>query len=108
MKKKGLNTKHLILGLIMLTSFFLLNAFVRKEIKNLNNEIAKAEQELKVRNQTIEDLLVAVQVESREDRIVPLAQEKLGLIRSKANFDSLRVNKQQIDQIKNIINAKYD
>lgn len=108
MKKNSLNIKHLFIGLIMLAAFFLLNAFVRKEIKNLNNDIAKAEQELKVRNQTIEDLVVAVQVESREDRIVPLAEEKLGLVRSRSNFDSIRVSKQQIEQIKNIIKAKYE
>lgn len=108
MKKNRLNINHLFLGIILLAAFFLLNAFVRKEIKNLNNEIVKAEQELKVRNQSIEDLMVAIQVESREDRIVPMAEEKLGLVRSRSNFDSLRVSKQQIDQIKNIIKSKYE
>lgn len=84
------------------------NAFIRKEIKSFSRKIDEAGKVIKSKKDKIESLLVEVQKLSSEDRIVKIAQDSLGLIRSSEDFDKIAIEEYQLKQIEKIINSKYD
>ena len=78
------------------------------EIKNMNKDKINKIERLNEKLNQVELANVEIQRLTAEERIVKIAQDSLGLIRPKENLEALQVSKEQIDQIKKLVNEKYD
>ncbi len=78
------------------------------EIKNMNKVRLNKIEKLNEEQNRIEAKMVEIQKLTAEDRIVKIAQDSLGLIRPKENLETIRVSKDQIQQIEKLVNEKYD
>ena len=78
------------------------------EIKNMNKDKINKIERLNEKLNQVELANVEIQRLTAEERIVKIAQDSLGLIRPKENLEVLQVSKEQIDQIKKLVNEKYD
>lgn len=108
MKKKKSSLKSFII--IVLSAAAILFAYVATltEIKNLNKEHLNKKEILNERQNRIESKMVEIQKLTAEDRIVKIAIDSLNMIRPKDNLESIKVNKDQINQIEKLVNKKYD
>lgn len=78
------------------------------EIKNMNKDKINKIEKLNEKMNQVELENVEIQRLTAEERIVKIAQDSLGLIRPKENLEVLQVSKEQIEQIKKLVNEKYD
>lgn len=92
---------------LIIPSLFLY-VFIMTEIRSLNKEMAQIEDEISSLQNILEQKIVEVQKLSSEERIVKIAEEKLGLVREGKQLDNLFVSKNKIHQIEKIVNSKYD
>lgn len=108
MKKKKSSLKNFII--IVLSAAAILFAYVATltEIKNLNKEHLNKKEILNERHNRIESKMVEIQKLTAEDRIVKIASDSLNMIRPKDNLESIKVSKDQINQIEKLVNKKYD
>ena len=93
---------------IAIASLLFIYVAVITEIKNMNRDKINKMEKLNDQKNRIEMEMVEIQKLTAEDRIVKFAQDSLGMIRPKENLDSLIVSKDQINQIKKLVNEKYD
>jgi cell division protein FtsL len=78
------------------------------EIKNMNKDKINKIEKLNEKMNQVELENVEIQRLTAEERIVKIAKDSLGLIRPKENLEVLQVSKEQIEQIKKLVNEKYD
>lgn len=77
------------------------------EIKSMvRTKVTKLE-ELNEKKNRIEMMQIEVQKLTAQERIIPIAQDTLGLDKPGLNIDSLTVDKKQLDYLINKINGKY-
>ena len=82
--------------------------FVLQEIKTLGKERTEKEEILLEKINKANARLVTVQQFSAEARITKIAKDSLGLIRKGEEFDRVSVDGYKIEQIKKIVNEKYE
>jgi|GEM_PF-1464578 len=82
--------------------------FLRTEVKFLYKEIYQKEKEVEVVQNMLEKKIVMVQKLTAEDRIVEIAKTKLGLVRVDHRIENISIDQIQIDQIKQIVDSKYE
>jgi len=109
---KRKKTKSFVRILFYSISLFIPSLFIyvfgMTEIRSLNKDMAQIEDELSSLQNILEQKIVEVQKLSSEERIVKIAEEKLGLVRENKPLDNLFVSKNKIRQIEKIVNSKYD
>jgi cell division protein FtsL len=81
---------------------------LQTEIKFLYKEIDSKEKNLEVLQNIVEGKLVEVQKLSTEDRIVGIAKNKLGMVRIKNSVENIFISKLKVNQIKRIVDSKYE
>ncbi|MFC2134517.1 hypothetical protein ACFLTH_07865 [Bacteroidota bacterium] len=108
MKSKNSFSKHLIV-IAGLTAFSLFSyIYILEEVKAHSRIRIRKEEELVGKRDKLEAKLVEVQQLSSEERIVKIAEDSLGLIRSLKPFEVISVNESQVKQIKEIVDKNYE
>lgn len=77
------------------------------EIKSMVRTRVTKQDELNEKKNRIEMMQIEVQKLTAQERIIPIAQDTLGLDKPGLNIDSLTVDKKQLDYLINKINGKY-
>lgn len=108
-KQKEGSAVTVFIALLLPIIFFLFGVlFLQTEIKFLHKEIYQKEKKVEVMQNQLEAKLVDVQKLQTEDRIVGIAKDQLGMVRIKSSVENLFVNKLKIEQIKRIVDSKYE
>lgn len=81
--------------------------FVIKDIKNLNALKNLKLEELREKENKLEIKKVELQRLTSEDEVVQKAKDKFALVRIN-NLSTISVSKNQIENIKNFVNKKYE
>jgi len=108
MKKKNSFLPMLLMTLIVLIISIFVYLFSVNEIKAMNKEKNTLVEKLTERTNKLETRTVEVQKLSFESRIVKIAKEKLGLIRSTKQYRIIYIDNDQINQVNRIVNSKYE
>jgi hypothetical protein len=108
MKKKSSFIPMLFLSLIILVSSIFIYLFSVSEIKAMNKTKNILVGKLTDRTNRLETSMVEVQRLSSENRIVKIAREELGLIRSTKQYEIIYIDSDQINQVNRIVNSKYE
>ena len=108
MKKKNSFIAMLLSTLIVLIFSIFIYLFSVNEIKAMNKEKNSLVEKLTERTNRLGSRIVEVQKLSSEIRIVKIAKEKLGLIRSTKKYEIIKIDNDQIDQVNRIVNSKYE
>jgi len=85
-----------------------LHLILQTEIKFLYKEIDRREIELEILQSKLETELVEVQKLTTEDRIVEIAKGRLGMVRINNSVENIYLNNLKINQIKRIVDSKYE
>lgn len=107
---KGNNSflKIFLMAALPVAASLFVYVFVLQEIKTLSKDRIKKEEILLEKVNKANARLVTVQQLSAEARITKIAKEDLGLIRKGEEFDRISVDAYKIEQIKKIVNEKYE
>lgn len=105
---KFVSLKSFIMLTVAVAFMLFMYVAVITEIKNMNKDKINKIERLNEKLNQVELANVEIQRLTAEERIVKIAQDSLGLIRPKENLEVLQVSKEQIDQIKKLVNEKYD
>lgn len=105
---KGTPLKKFIIIVVGIAALLFLYVAILTEIKNLNKERLNKIEALNERHNRIEMKIVEIQKLTAEDRIVKFAVDSLKMIRPQENLETIRVSKEQINQIERLVNEKYD
>ena len=108
MKKKNSFLPMLLMTLLVLIGSIFIYLFSVNEIKAMNKEKNSLVEKLTERTNRLGSRIVEVQKLSSEIRIVKIAKEKLGLIRSTKKYEIIKIDNDQIDQVNRIVNSKYE
>ena len=81
---------------------------LQTEIKFLYKEIDQKEKELEILQSRLETELVEVQKLTAENRIVGIAKDRLGMVRINNSVENIYLSKLKINQIKRIVDSKYE
>lgn len=117
MTKKRVNKKAKNKGSIATLFFYFILPTVavvfiylilQTEIKFLYKEIHQKEIELEIFQSKLETELVEVQKLTAENRIVEIAKNRLGMVRINNSVENIYLSKLKINQIKRIVNSKYE
>ncbi len=81
---------------------------INHEIKLMNRIKVNKQELLAQKKNEIRDYQVEVQKLTSEARIVSIARDSLGLVRSNEIFENLFVDNKKIEQIEKLVNDKYD
>ena len=117
MTKRRVNKKGKNRGFIKTLLFYFISPTVaivfihlilQTEIKFLYKEIDKREIELEVLQSKLETEMVEVQKLTAEDRIVEIAKDRLGMVRIKNSVENIYLSNLKINQIKRIVDSKYE
>lgn len=106
--KKNSFLKNLIFITAGVAAVLLIYVFVLAEIKTLSKEKVRTQDLLSEKKNKIEAAQVEIQKLTAEERIVRIATDSLGMVRSAQPFETINVNKSQIEQIEKIVNSKYE
>ncbi len=108
-KKRGGSAVTVFIAILLPLVFFLFGfLFLQTEIKFLHKEIYQKEKNVEILQNQLEAKLVDVQKLQTEDRIVGIAKSQLGMVRIKSSVENLFVDKLKIEQIKRIVDSKYE
>ncbi|MCF8241092.1 MAG: hypothetical protein K9J16_06880 [Melioribacteraceae bacterium] len=107
-KEKGTFFRKLVVSTFLLALTLFVYVFTLQEIKTLNKNREKKLELLKSKQSAIEQRKIEIQKLSAEDRIVKIASDSLGLVRSLKPFDVINVDRRKIEQIKRILEDKYE
>lgn len=77
------------------------------EIKSMVKAKVTKQEELNEKKNKIEMKQIEIQKLTAEERIIPIAQDTLSLLKPGADIDSLMIDKKQLDYLINKINGKY-
>lgn len=105
---KFVSLKSFIMLTVAVAFLLFMYVAVITEIKNMNKDKINKIEKLNEKMNQVELENVEIQRLTAEERIVKIAQDSLGLIRPKENLEVLQVSKEQIEQIKKLVNEKYD
>jgi cell division protein FtsL len=108
MKKKNSFLPMLLMTLLVLIGSIFIYLFSVNEIKAMNKEKNSLVEKLTDRTNRLGSRIVEVQKLSSEIRIVKIAKEKLGLIRSTKKYEIIEIDNDQINQVNRIVNSKYE
>jgi len=108
MKNKNSFLPMLLSILLVLIISIFIYLFSVNEIKAMNKEKNSITEKLTERINKLETRIVEVQRLSSENRIVKIAKEKLGLIRSTKQYEIIYIDSDQINQVNRIVNSKYE
>lgn len=108
MKNKNSFSKYLITIIILVAAFLFGYIYLMEEVKVQGRIRIRKEEELIGKRDKLEAKLVEVQQLSSEERIVKIAVDSLGLIRSLKPFETITVSKREIRQIKEIVEKSYE
>lgn len=108
MKKKNTFLQILLLTLVVLIFSIFIYLFSVNEIKAMNKEKNSLVETLTERTNKLGTRIVEVQRLSSENRIVKIAKEELGLIRSTKQYEIIYIDSDQINQVNRIVNSKYE
>lgn len=106
--EKGHFVKNFLVFMLFVSVCLFGYVYLVHEIKSMNREIANRQNELKAKQDKIERKIVEIQKLSSEERIVQIASNELGLVRSAEYFEVLHIDKFKLERLNNIINGKYD
>lgn len=108
MKKKDAFLPILLITLFVLISSIFIYLFSVNEIKVLNKQKSAYQEKLTERTNKLEACVVEVQMLSSQNRIVKIAKEELGLIRSTKQYEIIYIDANQVKQIERIVSTKYE
>jgi cell division protein FtsL len=94
--------------IVLFTATLFVYEMTLAEIEVMNKDKIKLSEIFNEKKNIIETKQVEVQKLSSEERIIRIASDSLGLIRSRSPFEILNVDKSQIEQLEKIINSKYE
>lgn len=106
-KKKSFSSNYLIIAVTALV-FVFSHLFLNAEIKGLSKSIIEKGQELDQKNNKLDEVTVELQRFSSEERIVRIAKDSLGLVRSLKPVDVITISEKQVFQINRLVNKKYE
>ncbi len=78
------------------------------ELKLLVKEKVQKEELLQAKKSVLAEKDVQIQLLTAEERIAEYAKNNLGLVRSIEKFETIKIDKLQLDQIFEVINNKYE
>ena len=94
--------------MVTITLFVLGYVSIKLKCEELTKQKVLAEQELEDRENRKLNLLAQQQSLSSEDRIVPIAENELGMVKTAEPPDVLTLDKNEIEKISKIIKEKYE
>lgn len=107
--KSSISIANVVLYFLLpIVSVIFLFLFLQAEIKFLYKDIYKKEKTIEILQNQLEAKLVDVQKLSAEDRIVEIAKSKLGMVRINSVVENIFVSKLKIEQVKKIVDSKYE
>ncbi len=106
-RKRSFSSSYFIIAASAIC-FVFAYLFLTAEIKGLSKSIVEKGQVLDQKNNRLDEVTVELQRHSSEERIVGIAKDSLGLIRSLKPVDIITVSKKQVFQINRLVNKKYD
>jgi len=98
----------LIIALIILVSGLFVFVFAKAEIRQLLRQKDYLIVKINERNNSIEMKTVEVQKLSSETRIVQLVELKLGMIKNQTKSEVITINREKLNQVKELIRLKYE
>lgn len=109
MKKKKNNLLFRFLSLALLAGMLVIvQVSLIREIKSLTKDINNQEQFLISKKNFNTSLLVEVQKLEDGSRIIPIAEQRLGLIKYSEPNMHIEINSEEIKQINQIVKNKYE
>jgi cell division protein FtsL len=108
--KKG-SKPFLLFSVMMFTSFIVLILFyvgIKLKCEELTKEKILAERQLDLKNNWQVNLTVKHQFLASEERITEIAGKELGMVRGGSPFLKIKIDKQQIEKIENLLKEKYE
>ncbi len=106
-KKNNLVFRFLFFALVAGVLVIIQVSLVR-EIKSLTKDINLQEQMLLTKKNYNTSLLVEVQKLEDGSRIIPIAEQRLGLMKYSEPNLQVEINTNELEQINQIINKKYE
>lgn len=106
-KKESSFLKKLLFAILTILPLLFVYLFIIKEVKGLNSFKNERIQELREKENKLEQKRVAYQKLTSEDEIVKRAKEKFELIRID-HLDDININSNQIKNLEKMISKKYD
>ncbi len=107
-KKKGFFKTLFFFFILPSVGVVFLYLILQTEIKFLYKELDKKEIELEILQSKLETQLVEVQKLTAEDRIIEIAKGRLGLVRINKSVENIYLSNLKINQIKRIVDSKYE
>jgi cell division protein FtsL len=107
-KRKRFNLISLIFYTVLFGVIILLYIGLKLEIEKKTKEKTNLEEILYTRKNENTMLMVEVQKLKDEERIVPLAESRLGLIKFNSPDLIIEVDPEELEQVIKIINSKYE
>lgn len=98
----------LLIALVILIASLFLYVISKAEIRKMLRQKDYLNEKINERNNSIEMKIVEVQKLISEERIVPLAELRFGMIKNRNNADEIKVNNKKLQQISEFIKLKYD
>ena len=107
-KKNNTFVGELFFFMILLIGSLFIYLFALSEIKVLSKEKDNLENLVSQKTNDKEQLLAELQILSSEDRIVRIAADSIGLVRSSKIYESIYVDELIIDRVGKIVEDKYE
>ncbi len=109
MKKKKNNLLFRFLSLALIAGLLIIaQVSLVREIKSLTKDVNTQQQFLITKKNFNTSLLVEVQKLEDGSRIIPIAEERLGLIKYSEPNLSIEINSEELKQINQIVDKKYE
>lgn len=107
--KSNFSVANIVLYFLLpIVGVIFLSLFLQAEIKFLYKDIYQKEKTIEILQNQLEAKMVDAQKLSAEDRIVEIAKEKLGMVRINGVVENIFVSQLKINQIKKIVDSKYE
>ncbi len=100
--------REFLLAVFLVIAALIGHLFLTSKIKVLNKQAEILNAELARKQDVLDAKIVLQQKLSSEERIVKIAREKLGLVRSSKMFEKIWVNENRIKRLEKIVNSKYE
>lgn len=106
---KNIGFAKIIFFTIVIAVLFFIKVFVANEIQNLSRDKKNLADSLNAVNGKIKTLTFnEFQKLTAKERIVAYAQDSLKMVRADKPYKILNIDKNYLNQIKSIVNSKYE
>lgn len=106
---KNIGFAKIIFFTIVIAVLFFIKVFVANEIQNLSRDKQNLADSLNAVNGKIKTLTFnEFQKLTAKERIVAYAQDSLKMVRADKPYKILNIDKNYLNQIKSIVNSKYE